>query len=330
MIHDALQLARYASAPPMHGEQGEAVRALQVRLRDLGIPVGAIDGIAGDMTRGAWAVAKWRAGGGRLWWWETRSAIRSLGADGLLREAERYGVDHVAMMTNGIDGALGADWKLDESPSVYCEAADALHRSGIGAHLCPWVVREAGYLHDMCSALEGIADAAHIDSVQWDAESPWYGYDHGMSTAHAAEYLQSWAESVDMRTGCTGYVYAPNAVHALAERCDYGVPQAYSQYDTGRESYTPGGLQSTALRKWRPHTDHLVMGLGAYRWSTTAPGWSSTPIANLYRMIFDAVVHGVRDVSVWSGWWVRKDDKIGDAFRVLGESRGLVPKEGDE
>ena len=46
-------------------------------------------------------------------------------------------------------------------------------------------------------------------------------------------------------------------------------------------------------------------------------------------MIFDAVVHGVRDVSVWSGWWVRKDDKIGDAFRVLGESRGLVPQEGD-
>lgn len=331
MLSTLLEIATlWSSSPPSEADTREAVAELQKKMALLGLPVGTIDGVPGPITRGCWALLRFRRDRGQLGWWETPGTLRRSSVEHLVSTARRYGVDRVSIMVNDVMDTLERDWRLRVDEAKLGELLIALDEAGIATGLTPWVTPDEDFTLAMLDDIGDLCAEYPVTEIHWDAESPWSKMQpsRGYSVAQCCAEIARWRMTADVeRMVCVGYVYAGADTWELLRVCDAGLPMAYSQWQHGREQYKPDDVQQWAVDRWGPRLDgrDMVMGLGAYKWSESAPGWYPTAEQNLLAMVGAAVIEtGCKEFYVWDAWHVRAHNDIGRAYRMLGDTRASL------
>ena len=181
---------------------------------------------------------------------------------------------------------------------------------GVDLHLMSWLRPTPSYLQQAVTVLRPVCQMTGVRSLLFDVEEPWT---QNTNETDAENLLQrSWSfTGWPCALGASGITVLPPSIRPVLKRCDYLLPQAYSENKPG-VVYNPGQTQRVAYTKWKELGKPIVMGLAAYNLKRpsdkggVAPGPRLSETEAMQRAIVAAEALGVSEVAYWSLSWLRK------------------------
>jgi len=223
----------------------------------------------------------------------------------------------------GVTRKKNTAWEPTYSANRIEERVAACRDAGLEPVVMPWAVRNGASIRDMCAVMRTVTNPTV--AILLDAEENWYR-SHGVNPEDAADLVDDYLK--DRTWGCSSIGKAPSAVHPLARRAKFNVPQCYSFWKPTKDAHWshkrstfPGPQQDVGFKTWHdlnPDAD-LIMGNGCY-WAAR-PASGQTPALgarHVMRFAFiETLALGVTSSWIWSLKWMLEKGARGDEVRAF-------------
>lgn len=205
-------------------------------------------------------------------------------------------------------------------PHKIARLASLAHTHGFEVHLMSWIMPHREYIVGAGQMLPGLAEDCGAASVQFDGEEPWTKAKQHMGYLEAAKLIAEMFFGRSYDLGVTGIKWTPvEAFKALAEICDYYLPQAYATSTTAEKwGVKPETVVPSVVKRYRTEfgaDKRLVVGLPCYRQSGI-PGHS---IESAMRTPYESALNVGAEAIVY--WQLRHLRKARETRRVLAALR---------
>jgi hypothetical protein len=224
-----------------------------------------------------------------------------------------------------------SDFHLFHSPERIVTVCREVAAAGISPHLMTWLHPDEPWMEAVRDYLYPIAAEARAVSVLLDLERYWVKPKASPTRFKSSDFQTTIPSSFQRilvsgrapKLGITSYALMPARVKPVMPYVSYGIPQAYSVYNSVKDytkdgGYRPGKTQRLA-NTWLRHTNRVVMGLANY-WQGHPTG--PTGVEALRLALGETIALGYREVAYWSLPWV-KGEIVAFTRSILNTAGGL-------
>jgi hypothetical protein len=222
----------------------------------------------------------------RAWIFATANQFVSSGrfGDKMRQRVVDNGFTDVAIFVNGKPGNFRRGRKVVNDFALNFHFLDKdkirvtrqlFEKAGIDIHLMTWIKPSEEYIEDCAKKTLPLCEQIGARSLMFDVEEPW----HGLSASHLSEgesrriVTKYFCPLFGATSCCLGVTHQvggdkkhaarlKRSIGPLLEACDYSLPQAYTNTNSGDPcTKKPGCLQKRAVREWSTFDRTIVMGL---------------------------------------------------------------------